>query len=247
MPSSLVLVGGEPGVGKSTLLLAALGHVARGGRRALLVTGEESVAQVKLRADRLGGAEAVEILAETELESVCATLERERPEVCVIDSVQTLYSAELGSAPGSVGQVREAAGRLLRVGQGARGRHDSRRARHEGRLRCRPTRARAPRRLRVAVRRRPVSRAPDPAGRQEPVRLDQRARRLRDDELAGSSVSRTLPSSSGALMRARSVRPSPARSRGRGRFCSRSSRSSPGAIWRCLGEWPRASIRSGWR
>src|ERR687885_507531 len=94
VPASLVLVGGEPGVGKSTLLLSA---------------------QVKLRAARLGGAEAVEILAETELEAVCAALERERPAVCVIDSVQTLYSAELGSAPGSVAQVREAAARLLRV------------------------------------------------------------------------------------------------------------------------------------
>src|SRR3954451_10613208 len=115
VPASLVLVGGEPGVGKSTLLLAALGNVSRSGRRALLVTGEEAVAQVKLRADRLGGADQVEILAETELESVCATLEAERPDLCVIDSVQTLYSAELGSAPGSVAQVREAAGRLLRV------------------------------------------------------------------------------------------------------------------------------------
>jgi DNA repair protein RadA/Sms len=114
VPASLVLVGGEPGVGKSTLLLMAL-HAISADRRALLVTGEESVAQVKLRAERLGGAGRVEILAETELDAVCATLERERPAVCVIDSVQTLYSAELGSAPGSVAQVREAAGRLLRV------------------------------------------------------------------------------------------------------------------------------------
>jgi DNA repair protein RadA/Sms len=114
VPASLVLVGGEPGVGKSTLLLSALAAISR-DRRALLVTGEESTAQVKLRAARLGGAERVEILAETELETVCATLERERPDVCVIDSVQTLYSAQLGSAPGSVAQVREAAGRLLRV------------------------------------------------------------------------------------------------------------------------------------
>jgi DNA repair protein RadA/Sms len=114
VPASLVLVGGEPGVGKSTLLLSAL-QAMSGSRRALLVTGEESVAQVKLRADRLGGAGNVEVLAETELDAVCATLERERPDVCVIDSIQTLYSAELGSAPGSVAQVREAAGRLLRV------------------------------------------------------------------------------------------------------------------------------------
>ena len=100
VPASLVLVGGEPGVGNSTLLLTALAAISK-ERRALLVTGEESTAQVKLRAQRLGGAERVEILAETELESVCATLERERPDVCVIDSVQTLYSSELGSAPGS--------------------------------------------------------------------------------------------------------------------------------------------------
>jgi DNA repair protein RadA/Sms len=114
VPASLVLVGGEPGVGKSTLLLSALAAISK-DRRAVLVTGEESSAQVKLRAARLGGAENVEILAETELETVCTTLEQERPDVCVIDSVQTLYSSELGSAPGSVGQVREAAGRLLRV------------------------------------------------------------------------------------------------------------------------------------
>jgi DNA repair protein RadA/Sms len=118
VPASLVLVGGEPGVGKSTLLLTALAAISR-DRRALLVTGEESTAQVKLRAERLGGAERVEILAETELDAVCATLESERPDVCVIDSVQTLYSAELGSAPGSVGQVREAASRLLRVSKEA--------------------------------------------------------------------------------------------------------------------------------
>ncbi|HLG07393.1 MAG TPA: DNA repair protein RadA [Gaiellaceae bacterium] len=119
VPASLVLVGGEPGVGKSTLLLTALGAIARSGQRALLVTGEESVAQVSLRAARLGGADTVEILAETELDAVCATLEKERPDVCVIDSVQTLHASALGSAPGSVAQVREAAGRLLRVAKEA--------------------------------------------------------------------------------------------------------------------------------
>ncbi len=119
VPASLVLVGGEPGVGKSTLLLSALGAIARDGRRALLVTGEESAAQVSLRAARLGGAETVGILAETELDTVCATLEQERPDVCVIDSVQTLHASDLTSAPGSVAQVREAAGRLLRIAKHA--------------------------------------------------------------------------------------------------------------------------------
>ena len=114
VPASLVLVGGEPGVGKSTLLLTAL-RVIGEERRVLLVTGEESVAQVKLRAERLGGPGDVGILAETDLDAVCATLEQERPDVCVIDSVQTLHASEVGSAPGSVGQVREAAARLLRV------------------------------------------------------------------------------------------------------------------------------------
>jgi DNA repair protein RadA/Sms len=118
VPASLVLVGGEPGVGKSTLLLTALAAISK-ERRALLVTGEESSAQVKLRAARLGGAERVEILAETDLDNVLATLETERPDVCVIDSVQTLYSHDVGSAPGSVGQVREAAARLLRTAKEA--------------------------------------------------------------------------------------------------------------------------------
>jgi DNA repair protein RadA/Sms len=118
VPASLVLVGGEPGVGKSTLLLMALAAMSK-EHRALLVTGEESAAQVKLRAARLGGAERVEILADTDLDAICATLEAERPAVCVIDSVQTLYSSDIGSAPGSVAQVREASARLLRVAKQA--------------------------------------------------------------------------------------------------------------------------------
>jgi DNA repair protein RadA/Sms len=114
VPASLVLVGGEPGVGKSTLLLMALRAMSK-ENKALLVTGEESVAQVRLRAERLGGCEEVEVLSETSLDAVCATLDQERPPVCVIDSVQTLHAAEVGSAPGSVAQVRESAARLLRV------------------------------------------------------------------------------------------------------------------------------------
>jgi DNA repair protein RadA/Sms len=114
VPASVVLVSGDPGIGKSTLLLMALAAMSS-NNKTLLVTGEESAAQVKLRADRLGGAQDVHILAETNLDDICATLEAERPEVAVVDSVQTLYAPELGSAPGSVAQVREAAARLLRV------------------------------------------------------------------------------------------------------------------------------------
>lgn len=114
VPSSLVLVSGDPGIGKSTLLLMAL-RAMSAERKTALVTGEESAAQVKLRADRLGGAPEVRILAETNLDVVCATIERERPLVCVVDSIQTLYAPDLGSAPGSVAQVREATARLLRL------------------------------------------------------------------------------------------------------------------------------------
>jgi DNA repair protein RadA/Sms len=116
VPGSLVLIGGSPGIGKSTLTTGALGNLAAAGRRVLYVSGEESAAQVKLRAQRLGsGALAVPIVAETNLEAVLATLEAERPDACVIDSVQVLYDPALGGAPGSVGQVREVAGRVMRV------------------------------------------------------------------------------------------------------------------------------------
>ena len=116
VPGSVVLLGGAPGIGKSTLTAMALGALQSAGRQTLYVTGEESAAQVKLRAQRLGpGALAVPALAETDLDAVVATLEAERPDVCVVDSVQTLHAGELGGAPGSVGQVREVAGRLVRV------------------------------------------------------------------------------------------------------------------------------------
>jgi len=116
VPGSLVLLGGSPGIGKSTITSSALGNMAAAGRRVLYVSGEESAAQVRLRAERLGaGALAVPIVAETDLDTVAATIEAERPEVCVVDSVQVLHSDALSGAPGSVGQVREVAGRLMRV------------------------------------------------------------------------------------------------------------------------------------
>jgi DNA repair protein RadA/Sms len=116
VPGSLVLIGGSPGIGKSTLTTGALGNLAAAGHKVLYVSGEESAAQVKLRAERLGsGALGVPIVAETDLDAVLATLEAERPEACVIDSVQVLYDPALSGAPGSVGQVREVAGRVMRI------------------------------------------------------------------------------------------------------------------------------------
>src|SRR5215216_6383948 len=116
VPGSLVLIGGAPGIGKSTITTAALANLSAAGQKVLYVSGEESAAQVRLRAERLGPhALGVPIVADTDLESVLATLERERPDVCVVDSVQVLYDPALTGAPGSVSQVREVAGRLMRI------------------------------------------------------------------------------------------------------------------------------------
>src|ERR671917_1284306 len=116
VPGSLVLIGGSPGIGKSTLTNMALGNLEGSGRRTLYVSGEESAAQIRLRAERLPGAALqVPVLSETDLDTVLATLEAERPEVCVIDSVQTLHAGDLTGAAGSVGQVREVADRITRL------------------------------------------------------------------------------------------------------------------------------------
>jgi DNA repair protein RadA/Sms len=118
---SLVLVGGEPGIGKSTLLLQALLELERRGVSTLLVSGEESAGQVKMRARRLadGGAGSLRLVGETRVEAVAACLEEQSPAVCVVDSVQTLWSEGISSAPGSVSQIREAAGQLLRLAKGS--------------------------------------------------------------------------------------------------------------------------------
>src|SRR5689334_12740671 len=121
VPGSLVLIGGSPGIGKSTLTSMALGNLQGSGRRTLYISGEESAAQIRLRAERLPGAALqVPVLAETDLDTVLATMDAERPEVCVVDSVQTLYSPDLTGAAGSVGQVREVADRITRLAK-ARG------------------------------------------------------------------------------------------------------------------------------
>ncbi|MGH8648632.1 MAG: DNA repair protein RadA, partial [Burkholderiales bacterium] len=119
VPGSVVLIGGEPGIGKSTLLLQSLAEVGK-SRKVLYVTGEESPQQIALRAKRLGvDAGGVIILADTSLQRIESVIRSEKPEVAVIDSIQTLYCDELQSAPGSVAQVRECAARLTRLAKAA--------------------------------------------------------------------------------------------------------------------------------
>src|SRR5262249_41644493 len=113
VPGSFVLLGGDPGIGKSTLLLAALDRLARQGP-ALYVSGEESLTQTKMRADRLQlGSSHLHLLSETDAEKVLAAAEALKPSAMAIDSIQTMYLPDLGSAPGSIAQVREVAGRLM--------------------------------------------------------------------------------------------------------------------------------------
>jgi len=120
VPGSVVLLAGEPGVGKSTLLLQLAQYVASKGQKVLYVSGEESPQQIKLRSDRLGFAgDGVLMLPETDLVAVIDKMDSIRPGLVIVDSIQTLYSSDENSGPGSVGQVREAGMRLLRWAKGS--------------------------------------------------------------------------------------------------------------------------------
>ena len=113
VPSSAILVGGDPGIGKSTLLLQAAAQFANAGLKTIYVSGEEANAQVRMRAKRLGLADApVKLAAETNLRNILTTLEVEKPQLVIIDSIQTMWSDTVDSAPGSVSQVRSAAHEL---------------------------------------------------------------------------------------------------------------------------------------
>jgi len=115
VPGSMILIGGEPGIGKSTLLLQAAARLEAGGRTVLYASGEESPDQIRLRADRLTeDAGAVHVLGETRLEAILGAAGAAQADVVVIDSIQTVYTDTLESAPGNVGQVRECSGQLMR-------------------------------------------------------------------------------------------------------------------------------------
>ena len=114
VPGTLVLVGGDPGIGKSTLMLQALHGLAGQGRKVLYVSGEESIRQIRLRSKRLETvSSSLLVVSEVEVDAILAMVDSIKPEVLVIDSIQTMFSSELGSAPGSVSQVREATVRLM--------------------------------------------------------------------------------------------------------------------------------------
>ncbi|MBD8870852.1 DNA repair protein RadA [Nocardioides donggukensis] len=116
VPGAAILLAGEPGVGKSTLLLEVAAQTARAGRRTLYVTGEESASQVRMRADRTGGVQdELYLAAETDLGAVLSHVEEVRPELVVVDSVQTIGSSEIDGVPGGVTQVKEVAAALVRT------------------------------------------------------------------------------------------------------------------------------------
>ena len=113
---SLILVGGDPGIGKSTILLQVAGNISGDKRDVLYISGEESLQQIKLRANRIGGFnEQLKFMCETNLSSIEETITRHKPQVVIIDSIQTMYNESVSSAPGSVSQVRESTSVLLRI------------------------------------------------------------------------------------------------------------------------------------
>lgn len=116
---SLTLVGGDPGIGKSTLLLQVCQSLAAGHNSVLYISGEESLQQIKMRAERIGNfSDDLELLSETNLGAIREVIERKKPQVVVIDSIQTMYNEEVASAPGSVSQVRESTAVLLQIAKG---------------------------------------------------------------------------------------------------------------------------------
>ena len=240
VPGSLVLLGGSPGIGKSTLTNMVLGHLRAGRASTLYVSGEESAEQVQaarraaLRQARLHGAGA---RRDRSRGGARRRSPEQAPQACVIDSVQTLRRAELSGAPGSVGQVREVAARIMELAKARADRGDPRRPRDQGRRAGRPARARAPGRLRAAVRGRARAPLPRAARAEEPLRLDQRGGAVRDAPGRPGGGARRLR----AVRRRGHAR---ARERGAGGDGGLAARCS----WRSRRSWRRrsSSSRAGW-
>jgi DNA repair protein RadA/Sms len=248
VPGALVLLGGEPGIGKSTLLLQVAAHVARSVGPVLYSSGEESEHQIKLRGERLSvDRSPLYLLAETCLERILEEIERLKPALVIVDSIQTIFSARFQSAPGSIGQVREVATHLLFA---AKGRsvpivlvgHVTK----DGNLA-------GPKALEHVVdtvlyfRRETASRASRRARLQEPVRA---ASELGVFEMTATGLREVPTRRSYSLPSARSasqVQPCCAASKGRGRYLWKCRRSSPAARSAMPGGWPAASISSACR
>lgn len=119
VPGSLVLVGGDPGIGKSTLLLQVCRKLSSAEKKVLYISGEESLQQIRIRAERIGSfSPELHLLCETSLSDIREVIQHERPEIVIIDSIQTMYSEEISSAPGSVSQVREATSAFMQIAKG---------------------------------------------------------------------------------------------------------------------------------
>ena len=249
VPGSLVLIGGEPGIGKSTLLLQAAAHFAQTIGPVLYSSGEESEHQIKSRGERLGIARApLYILAETCLERILEEIARLRPAFVIVDSIQTVFSLKFQSAPGSIGQVRESATQLLFAAKGQNiptflvG-HVTK----DGNL-AGPEGARAHRRHGAVLRGGEASLAPRRPRGEEPVRRGERAGRVRDDRARVSRPCRIRRScSSPSGRRTRRGPRSCAASKDRGRCSSRCRRWSARARTATRGGWRAASIRAGCR
>ena len=177
VPGAVLLLAGEPGVGKSTLLLEVAARWARAGRRTLYVSGEESAAQVRLRAERTGAVhDLLYLAAETDLGALLTHVETVKPGLLIVDSVQTIGSADVDGVPGGVDASTRGGLRGHPARQVSEHRDPSRRSRHQGRISRRATSPRAPRRRRAAVRGRSQLPSSPAARRQEPLRPRRRDR-----------------------------------------------------------------------
>ena len=248
---SAVLVGGDPGIGKSTLLLQAAAALAERGKRVVYVSGEEAVGAdpAPRAAARARRPPMCSSPARPMSRSSSSTLQQgPAPHLVIIDSIQTLWTDRVDSAPGTVTQVRTSAQALTRFAKKIRRRGGAGRPRHQGRPDRRPARRRAHGRRGALFRGRRQPHLPHPARRQEPLRRDRRDRRVRDDDAGPAARSPTpRPCSSTSATRTPPARRSSPAWRARGRCCAKSRRwSRPRRSARHAAPWS-AGTRRGFR